>query len=98
MSLLYFILYSSTYVFILHGGREGRFLIFKIFSLKYSEFLSRQIFPLKGKVIISNLEDGTMVHNPWLTFSRQRAAVEVTKNSMQFFDVEFSQNIKLWGT
>lgn len=42
-------------------------LYLKFFSLKYSEFLSRQIFPLKGKVIISNLEDGTVVHNPWLT-------------------------------
>lgn len=39
-------------------------LYLKFFSLKYSEFLSRQIFPLKGKVIISNLEDGTVVHNP----------------------------------
>lgn len=37
------------------------------FSLKYSQFLSKQTFPLTGNVINFNFEDGTVVHNPWLT-------------------------------
>lgn len=38
-------------------------------------------------------------YNPWLTVfpGKVRAAVKVTKNLMGSFDVDISQNIKLWG-
>lgn len=67
------------------------------FSLKYSQFLSKQTFPLTGNVINFNFEDGTVVHNPWLTTLPRtiRAAEKGTKSSMSSFDAGFSQNIKL---
>lgn len=72
-------------------------LQYNFFLLKHSQFLSKQTFPLQGNVINFNFEDGTVVHNAWLTCILRAIGVteKVTKSSLRSFDAEFSQNIKL---
>lgn len=63
------------------------------FSLKYSQFLSKQTFPSKGNVINFGFENRTVLHNSWPTVLPRglRAAKKVTKSSMRSFDAGFSQ-------